>query len=164
MGKWSFESRFGFPSSRCFLSATPATLVPRRQTRGKGKLYVVKERLLLLSSEKGCDAVSSSCFRSFRRNLNGSIRSRRKDCILTPKILRKRPIKQHYSSTQLSSTLLDTSTVVSCCIKHIIKAVVKSDHSKTIPLTKKYPLSIFFANVTPLIHLIMRWMNSWIPT
>ena len=89
-------------------------------------------------------------FRSFRRNLNGSIRSRRKDCILTPKILRKRPIKQQNCSTQLSSTLLHTSTVVSCCIKHIIKEVVKSDHSKTIQLTKKKKKIHKFWYIPPL--------------
>ena len=152
MGKWSFESRFGFPSSRCFLSATPATLVPRRQTREKGKLYVVKERLLLLSSEKGCDAVSSSCFRSFRRNLNGSIRSRRKDCILTPKILRKRPTIK-YTTLPL---------LVSCCIKHIIKRGRKeSTHSKPIPLTKKSrqkivskKSSIHWRKNLPVSHLL----------
>ena len=137
-----------FCNSRSFSSSPP--------NARKRQVVCSKRAATPALQKRGCDAVSSSCFRSFRRNLNGSIRSRRKDCILTPKILRKRPIKQHYSSTQLSSTLLDTSTVVSCCIKHIIKAVVKSDHSKTIPLTKKYPLSIFLANVTPLIHLIMR--------
>ena len=152
MGKWSFESRFGFPPSRCFLSATPEALVPRRQTRGKGKLYVVKERLLLLSSEKGCDAVSSSCFRSFRRNLNGSIRSRRKDCILTPKILRKRPTIK-YTTLPL---------LVSCCIKHIIKRGRKeSTHSKPIPLTKKSrrkivskKSSIHWRKRLPVSHLL----------
>ena len=85
-------------------------------------------------------------FRSFRRNLNGSIRSRRKDCILTPKILRKRPIKQQNCSTQLSSTLLHTSTVVSCCIKHIIKEVVKSDRSTNHAANQKKKNIFTFCN------------------
>ena len=133
-----------FCNSRSFSSSPP--------NARKRQVVCSKRAATPALQKRGCDAVSSSCFRSFRRNLNGSIRSRRKDCILTPKILRKRPTIK-YTTLPL---------LVSCCIKHIIKRGRKeSTHSKPIPLTKKSrrkivskKSSIHWRKRLPVSHLL----------